>query len=257
MDKTELRDSLFQKYFEVKEGIPAIDLVGELSFIPYFWKLLNDLCQKNLEYFDSFDTLDMIKAIEHNGKSYLILKIDLAKYTIIDLENMTNITKEGFVRDFNEDFFINNFDEIPMGEKIPFAEWYSLEYFKNPAILVDYYNFNDAILTLSTSLYYIIEIDEVCTYFSIDFANGSAQLGFETPDKFLYEQLFLNFDLTAASMQDAVSKIGEERIVEMFDKIKEIKIPTEVIPEDLLKIYMSQTTVGNNKGIKLEQPTEQ
>ena len=255
MEKAELRDSLFLKYFDVTEGILAADLVDKLSFIPYFWKLLHDLCEQNIKYFDSWSTLEMIKTIEHNGKKYLILKTRMAKYVVIDLETNQNITEEIFIRDFTEEFFVNNFKEIPINnDKISFTRWYSIENFKNPSALVDFYNFNESILNLSTTLCYRIQIEDAWTYFFLDFANGTAQLGFQTPDQFLYEQLFLKFDLTASSMQDAVSRIGKERMLEMFDKIREIKIPMEIIPKDLLEEYMRQGSRGQNKGIKLEQP---
>lgn len=38
-------------------------------------------------------------------------------------------------------------------------------------------------------------------------------------------------------MQDAVGKIGEERVQEMFSKIKEIKLPVQIIPEALLSYF--------------------
>ena len=34
MDKESLRDNLFAKYFECKDGILATDLVNQLHFIP-------------------------------------------------------------------------------------------------------------------------------------------------------------------------------------------------------------------------------
>ena len=77
------------------------------------------------------------------------------------------------------------------------------------------------------------------TYLFIDFANASVQLGFQTPDQTLYEQLFLNYDLTPCGMQDAVNKIGREKIKEIFSKVGNIKIPIEFIPLDLYKKYLS------------------
>lgn len=41
-------------------------------------------------------------------------------------------------------------------------------------------------------------------------------------------------------MQDAQSKIGVERMDEMFDKIKQIKIPQKFIPLDLYQQYQSK-----------------
>lgn len=112
--------------------------------------------------------------------------------------------------------------------------------FNQPELLTDFYLQNQEILNLSTSLEYKISIGDAWSYFFIDFANASAQLGFQTLDQFLYEQLFLKFDLTPSRMQDAQSKIGTKKMDEMFLKIKTIKIPTDAIPTDLYRQYNLQ-----------------
>ena len=38
-------------------------------------------------------------------------------------------------------------------------------------------------------------------------------------------------------MQDAVGKIGKKRVQEMFSKIKEIRLPVQIIPEALLSYF--------------------
>ena len=52
LDKDLLRDMLFQKYFQVEDGILLIDLVDKLSFIPKLWKQLYHLCEKNIKDFE-------------------------------------------------------------------------------------------------------------------------------------------------------------------------------------------------------------
>ena len=99
---------------------------------------------------------------------------------------------------------------------------------------------NRNLLELSTELHYRLDIDEAWTFFFIDFANAEAQMGFQTPDQFLYEQLFLKYDLTPLRMQDAQEKIGITRMQEMFEKIKDLKIPIEVIPKDLYQQFLKQ-----------------
>ena len=91
---------------------------------------------------------------------------------------------------------------------------------------------------MSKRIHYVIKLDYSWTYFHIDFVNASSQLAFETRDQFLYEQLYLRYDLTPSRMQDAQNKIGIEKMQEIFQKIKEIKIPQKVIPSDLYKEYL-------------------
>ena len=48
MDKATLRDTLFQKYFQIEDGILISDFVDKLSFIPKVWNELHFLCEKIL-----------------------------------------------------------------------------------------------------------------------------------------------------------------------------------------------------------------
>ena len=108
---------------------------------------------------------------------------------------------------------------------------------------------NQEILTLPTRIYYKLGDNNAWTYLSIDLANGTAQLGFQTPDQFLYEQLFLNSDLTPSSMQDAISKIGVDKMREMFSRVKDIQLPETVIPTIFFEKNMILSK--NDKNMKL------
>lgn len=79
------------------------------------------------------------------------------------------------------------------------------------------------------------------TDFYIDFVNATAQMRFQTKDQFLYEQLFLRYDLSPSRMQDAQDKIGIEIMKEMFERIRELRIPKEIIPSDLYQQFLIQS----------------
>ena len=96
MDKVVLRDKLFNKYFNVDDGVLVSDLTNKLSFIPDVWNKLHIMCQKNIKHFDRFSSLEKIKMIEHNNKKYLILKLRMWRYVILDLDNMKNISNDEF-----------------------------------------------------------------------------------------------------------------------------------------------------------------
>jgi len=109
MNKETLREQLFQQYFDVKDGVLATDLVDKLSFIPETWEKLHVLCEKNIAYFDSFSTLEKIKMLKYKQKNYLILKIRMFQYVIIDVDRMENVTEERVRCEFDKDFFVNLF----------------------------------------------------------------------------------------------------------------------------------------------------
>ncbi|MCI8575720.1 MAG: hypothetical protein HFI09_04545, partial [Bacilli bacterium] len=216
--RADLRNQLFAQYFKVEDGILATDFVDKLSFLPKLWKRLHVLCEKHIQYFDSLSTLKCFKLIEYQKKKYLILKVRMFKYVIIDIEKMENITEEQFRNDFNEDFFCNYFGEIKRDQDF-FRMYDLLTYDGNVQELIDFYSENKDLLCLSTSLHYRLEIGAAWTYFCIDFVNASAQMGFQTKDQFLYEHLLLRYDLMPLGTQDAPDRIGIEKMQEMFARI--------------------------------------
>lgn len=250
MDKATLRDTLFQKYFQVEDGILISDFVDKLSFIPKVWKKLHFLCKKNIKYFDSFSSLEQCKVLEHKQKKYLIIKLRTCRYVIIDLYQMKNITKTEFIDEFDEKFFINNFAEINEDDENIYPSLYRIEKYEGDLQeLFKFYTENQSILSLSSKFNYKLEIGSAWTWLHIDFVNANAQMGFQTPDQFLYEQLFLKYDLTAYEMQDAQQKMGIEKMQEIFGKIKDIMIPIECIPSDLYQQYLIQCNNVINKRI--------
>lgn len=238
MDKVLLRDMLFLQYFQIEDGVSVKDLNEKLSFIPEVWGNLRALCEKNMRQFDRFSSLEKIKLIEHNQKKYLILKLRMCRYLIIDLDRMVSISREDFQNEFNEEFFINNFNETSVGDDC-FDFFYLLDKYQGDVQeLLDFYMENIDVLTLSSRLYCKLGEQDAWTWLFIDYANSSAQLGFQTPDQNLYEQLFLNYDLTPFGMQDAINKMGIDKMREIFSKVSDIKIPKECIPTDLYEQYL-------------------
>ena len=57
-------------------------------------------------------------------------------------------------------------------------------------------------------------------------------------DQTLYEQLFLNYDLSPYGMQDAIGKMGIDKMNEIFSKVGDIIIPSDSIPSDLYEQYL-------------------
>ena len=243
MNKMLLRDRLFQKYFECDDGILISDLLDKLSYIPIVWMKLKQFCQANIKHFDHFSTLGACKIIEHNTNKFLILKLSCWRYVIIDIEKKENITKELFKNEFNEDFFVDNFDERKEEGKNLYDLLYRVsKYTGDIDELLNFYIENENILNLSAELNYKFNIDDAVTNFYVDFVNSRANIVFLTPDQFLYEHLFLNYDLTPWSLQDAGEKMGMDKMNEIFSKIKDIRIPVECIPSDLYQEYLNQYT---------------
>jgi hypothetical protein len=239
--KRGLREELFQKYFEQTDGILAIDFIHRLSFIEESWKQLHRLCEKNIEYFHFMSSLEKIKLIQHKNREYLILKLGLWSYVIIDLEKKESISQTDFLTLFDEDFFVTHFDE-EKEEKGVFEKFYLVQEYKGDVEeLYDFYLKQKHIFELSPCINYSCSIGEANTSFTIDFANARVYLGFQTPDQFLYENLNFTFDLVPWNMQDFIPKIGLEQCMDVMKRIKEIQIPKERIPSDLYEQYLIES----------------
>lgn len=127
MDSSVLRDILFQKYFDIENSVLISDFLEKLDFIPEVWKKLHYLCESNIEYFDSFDSLKKCMLLEHEKINYLIIKLRSWNYVTIDVDKMENIDQFEFKTKFNEEFFVDNFDEIKESDESLYDYLYNVE----------------------------------------------------------------------------------------------------------------------------------
>lgn len=228
--KAELRNKLFESYFQVESGISLEEFMKNTTFITNCWEELHRILEQHVEYFDTYSSLSEIKKINYHEKDYLIIKIRSWEYLIIDLERNKVIEEESSKKLFTEEFFIHNFKERKFKNENCFNMYHFESYDGDIKGVIIFYDLNQEILSLPTRIYYKIGDKNAWTYLSIDLANGKVQLGFQTSDQFLYEQLFLKSDLTPSRMQDAISKIGMDKMREMFHRIKDIQLPEYIIP---------------------------
>lgn len=252
MDKATLRDLLFNRYFQIENGVSISDFLEKLSFIPETWKKMHLLCQNNIKYFNSFSKIESCKMLEYGQKNYFIIKLRAWRYVIIDLDKMESITDAEFRNNFDEDFFVNNFAEEKEEDESLYSKIYNNQKYEGDIHeLVDFYIENKNIMSLTSKLHYKIVVGNAWTWFFVDFVNPNVQMGFQTIDRSLYEQLFLKYDLTASTLQDAQEKMGIEKMQEFFSKIKDMKIPIDCIPYDLYQQYLIQCdTVVNKRTLK-------
>ena len=225
MEKEQLRNKLFEKYFEFTEGINICDMMKQLEYITGTYKELQKLLEEKIDGYDSYDIIDMIKEIQIRENKYIIMQISLFDLIVIDVKNNKLLNKSETLEIFPN---INT-----MFEKINSVG--TLYFYKSDNDLkniINYYYLNKKIFDMSNKFEYKINLEDSYTYIFFNLKQGSICLGFQAKDQFLYEQLFLKADVTPSRMQDAKAKIGVDRMNEMFELIKEIKIPYKIIPSE-------------------------
>lgn len=244
----ELRNKLFETYFEEDNGILLSDLMNSLSPIVDRWKELRNLLEKNIKGFSSlFSCIHDMKYIHHNDKSYLILKVGSWRYLVVDSSNKIVLDKEAVKGTFDEYFFISNFSEQKDDlwnnglDSLSFTK-----YIGDISELIEFYFSNRNYFEVPQQMVHQINIETAYTYISIDVANNIVQLGFQTPDQFLYEHLYFSGDLHPMGLQDAQEKIGLNKIGEMIERLKGIKIPWSLIPLDIYKNFSLQSNKSDD-----------
>lgn len=232
-EKTKLREALFTFYFEEGEDrIPITSLLKQLNPIVEVWQNLRTLLEKNVTMYDWSSGLDLVKIISYQGNTYLFIKENMWSYIIININSKKVLTKEEVTFIFSKEFFVQNLEEEPTLNE----DWLDWCYqCRNANKIVEYCLSYEDILKLPNSIVCEYKIKDAITYLRIGLSDKSIQLGFQTPDQFLYEFLNLNFDLTPWGMQDAYHRLGIEKMKEMLAKVKEAKIPLSFVPQEFLE----------------------
>ena len=234
-DKNELRKALFNKYFEVEEGISVGELVEKIECVRNVYEQLKILVYSGNRKFDIHffhKSPSGIKKVQINGISYLVVCVDYLQYVVIDLD------KKCVMTDYNE--VIKIFGKEPFNIisecLLPHFETYTGDIDKLNA----FYDENKDYFSFIPQISYDINIGEACTYFHISLNNREAQLGFSTPNQFIYETLFFNGDLKPLGMQDAHHSMGREKMIEILNVAKSIVFPYSAIPEELFRLGIVQ-----------------
>jgi len=234
MNKDKLGNQLFEMYFINQEGVGLSDLVNLIKPIKDIYDGLHIVLNKLYEYFDEDDYVDLVKIIEYNSVHYLFVKLSIYEYIVIDLFNKKTLNKNEIFSLFDEEFFCNNLNERRIKEKSNYIRFYEfMELTDNLFSIINYCLDNYEILELKNRIRYFLNISDAVTSININLVTGKIYLSFHTPDQFLYEHLWINPDLTPSNMQDAISKIGINKMNEMFTRIKDIIIPYDVIPNEI------------------------
>lgn len=235
MEKSKLRNILFNEYLKEKDGINIIELLEKTSFIEKSWDNLYIILEKMVEEIDNNTNIEYIKIIEN----YLIIKTYSCEYFLID----KNTDKNYIFYDYENKHKVDRLEDI--NDIINNKNTTSFNFKNKKEILINYYKENKEILNLPKQIIYTIKLNNATTYFVINLANGYSYLSFETNNQYLYEHLFLDRNLNPLRLQDIHNKMSVDEIQEILIKIKDIIIPNEIIPKEIN--YLVNSSSANKK----------
>ena len=243
--KNKLRNNLFGKFFQNKEGIKASALNTKVKFIIEKYNEINKLLAKEDDRFTLFDNVSFVKKIMLNDKEYLILRTSSFKFIIIDIDSKKTLDTDMVNDLFSNEFFKQNIDKHGLSD---LYEFITTNYTNE---IINIYNKSKSVFDIPTQIIYEINIDNASATLIININYDGAILMFNTPDQFLYEQIFLGKDLKPQGMSSP--SLSNDKAFRIANKIKDIVIPYDIIPSDLLLLINEYELVNTIKSLKYKR----
>lgn len=225
-EKTILRNKLFNKFFHNKKGISAIDLYNKTGFIRNTYNELNKLITKDDENFTAYENVEFLKKVKLNNKEYIIIHIGSFKFIVIDVEERKTVDTNIIHKIFNDDDFKFNIDNHGFSD---LYEFLPTNYVNE---IIEIYKNNELVFSMPTHISYETSYNDATALLIINTNYDAGMLMFDTPDQFLYEHIFLGNNLEPVSMSSPT--LDKRKGLGIADKIKDIIIPYDCIPENLL-----------------------
>lgn len=253
MNKNELRDKLFNEFEKVDQGILITNFLDETKVIRKKWYELKNIINqdKDEDLYQKYPNI--VKFINYNYVNYLVISFRHYSYLIIDIDNKKVLNNNDVNDTFNQDFFVKYLNEIPVNSEKDFKIILSIEFYNNDIDkLINYVSDNKKYFDIKPNIFYEVHVGDAESIININLHKPNSILMFLTENQYLYEHLFMDENLNPLSMQDAVSRIGIDKMNEYFKRIRNIKIPIDIIDKNILNLMSKKNkklllTVGDKK----------
>lgn len=237
---------LFKLYFSKKNtkrnGTNIKNVISSIEPWHLKWDKFQEILKKYSTEFRSFSIIEDSRLINYKHKNYLIIKIMSLTYLCIDLEDEKIITFGENLDPFNQNFFIDNFNEKEIDN--PEQYYFSID-FESSGIneLMNFILENKVLFYTETYFKYLLrDNDEYITYLNFDIQNGNITLYFG--DEYSYHNsnyIYIDNDLNPIKIEEKSSK---DYLKKICSKIKLIKIPFNIIPAFLIPNITSKNNAN-------------
>lgn len=223
---------LFELYFKNNEGIKVSEIMNNIKKYSKIWQKFYDFLIESSLDFDKFDDIDKIKIINYNNINYLIIKFRIFDYLCIDLDNRKVIKKNNNnLEPFNEEFFIKNFNEHKIEEPEVFYYYLNINK-KDMNEIIEFIN-NNLILLQEISFTYKIDNGDYMTFLNFDIGKEIITIYFGNKTMVgNINYIFIDRNLNPIVLSNPTG--NKDELKEMVLNVKDIVIPTNVIPEYIL-----------------------
>ncbi|MCI8547389.1 MAG: hypothetical protein HFJ38_00720 [Bacilli bacterium] len=238
----EKQKKLFKLYFTNNEanenGIDIKKVIHSVSEYHNKWDEFLGILRNYCPEFRHTVYVNRIELINYHDTNYLIVQFYSWTYLCIDLDHKKQVVFKNSLYPFSEQFFITNFSE----NKVGYAPdiYYSVEFLEGGLLkLLDFVTINkNLFLTSPYFKYKLEEEDQFMTYLDFSLLGGNLTLYFG--DKYMVDDInSIKID-TNLVMQDVSNVNNLSQVKKMCSKLKDIKIPTSIIPKFLLESILFQ-----------------
>ncbi len=249
---------LFKLYFNnnvsKEDSIDIKDIITVQKEYYSKWQRFYFILRKYSNEFRQISQIDKIQLLNYNNISYLIIKIYSWTYLCIDLTNEKIVNFGENIYPFNEEFFIENFDE----DKSDNVEelYYSIEFKQNG--IKELINFivenKNLFLNSSCFTYKIEDNNSFMTFLNFSLLKGIITLYFG--NKYMDiddDATYIYIDNNLNQIEVSNKKVYVNKLKKMCSKLKNIKIPIDVIPNFVLDSIRYNKLLEKNKMMKLTQ----
>lgn len=232
-----IQKRLFKLYFKnnqnVEDSINIKKVIDSTWKYHLKWEEFYNILKKYSPEIDNFSNVEKIELINFNDKDYLIVKVYRWTYLCIDIIEQKVINFENMLLPFNENFFIDNFDEEKVND--PELFYYSIEFLKEGIQkVVEFISKNKNLFFTIPHFTYKLEEDEFATLLKFSILKGDLSLYFG--NKYALDEgnkiyINKNFDI----IKTVNFNINLNKLKRICLKLKNIMIPLDIIPNFLLE----------------------
>lgn len=205
-----LKETLFEKYREINEGMELEKFMEKIEAIRNIWQEFHHKLRNTIPYFYKQEQVKDLKKVEKDHSIYLIIRLHAWDYLIIDLQTKKAVEKKVAQLIFEDTFFVETFKEIPKEKNYIF-----INKGDKTETLVDYYLQYEDILKGTTFIDYKVCLGEIQSCFYFDLIRNRSFFKVYDKKQGIKEQ----YDL--------------EKNQELIQYLKSIKIPSNLLPEEI------------------------
>ena len=233
---TSKQKSLFKLYFtneDAKEnGVSIKKVINSTWEYHLKWEEFYNIIRKYSPEIDHFSKADKVELINYKENNYLIVKIYNWTYLCINLDKKEVVNFGPDLYPFNENFFIDNFDEKKVKKTEAF--YFSIDFLNDGLLeIIKFTQKNKNLFLTDSGFTYRIEEDELMTFLNFNTQKGNITLYFG--NKYMIDDtnyIYIDNNLSLREVSNSIENTN--KLKKMCTKLKNIKIPIDVIPNFLL-----------------------